>query len=57
MQTEYHETHMKYTFEELKNCMRDMIDSIVNPNPKEKAVRKKYSKEDRFAVSMISVRD
>jgi len=53
---EYHEMHTKYSRASLKECMRELLDIAMNPNPKEKAVRKKYSKADRQSVSEISVR-
>lgn len=53
---EYHTTHTKYSRAMLKDCMRELLDVSMNPNPKEKAVRKKYAKPDRQSVSEISVR-
>jgi len=53
---EFHETHTKYSRAMLKECMRELLDITMNPNPKEKAVRKKYAKPDRQSVSEISVR-
>lgn len=53
---EYHRQHTKYSRASLKPCVRELLDILLNRNPKEKAVRKKYSKTDRQSVSELSVR-
>jgi len=53
---EYLHHHTKFSRADLKPCVRDILDTLINRNPKEKAVRKKYSKSDRQSVSEISVR-
>ena len=40
----------------LKECMRELHDINLSPNPKEKIVRKKYARDDFQAVSKIPVR-
>lgn len=53
---EFHERHTKYNRAMLKDCMRDLLQCVITQNPKEKAVRKKYSKDDRQNVSEIHVK-
>jgi len=53
---EFHERHTKYSRAMLKDCMRELLDCVMKKNPKEKAVRKKYAKDERRKVSTLSVR-
>eukprot|EP01083_Nonionella_stella_P034097 93344_1 len=46
-----------YTKAEMTMCKSDMTDILIHPNPKEKAVRKKYAKEKFSRVSQIELCD